>query len=261
MDRIEDYADEAAKHLAQAEAKAEGKRKPEYRRMAIDVAMVAGLGRFFGAKFRSGVLYAIFEQSGDRSALEQSLKLYQKARNFWSELANRAGDVYKPDITIGENAVIRGHWLDRLPAIDEDIAFMANKLEQIPVSSVTQQDNVRLAIQEALGRPVRTSVVCHHSQPERYKAGQPMDIELSVEKTIGSARLYYRHVNHAERYETVEMHVSGKSYRATIPADYTNSQYPLQYYFELKEGPEKAWLYPGFTADLTNQPYFVVHKA
>jgi len=58
----------------------------------------------------------------------------------------------------------------------------------------------------------------------------------------------------------IEMQLTGNGYRAIIPADYTNSQYPLQYYFELKETPAKAWLYPGFSADLTNQPYFVVRK-
>jgi hypothetical protein len=57
------------------------------------------------------------------------------------------------------------------------------------------------------------------------------------------------------------MQLAGESYRATIPADYTNSQYPLQYYFEVKEKPDKAWLYPGFGENLTNQPYFVVRKA
>jgi hypothetical protein len=91
--------------------------------------------------------------------------------------------------------------------------------------------------------------------------GEPLDIELSIEKAIGSVRLFYRHVNHAERFETVVMQLTGASYRATIPADYTNSQYPLQYYFELIEGSQKAWLYPGFTAGLTNQPYFVVRNA
>jgi hypothetical protein len=91
--------------------------------------------------------------------------------------------------------------------------------------------------------------------------GEPLHIELSIEKAIGTVRMYYRHVNHAERFETVEMHLTGKSYQATIPADYTNSQYPLQYYFELKEEPDKAWLYPGFTENLANQPYFIVRKA
>ncbi len=257
---IEDYADAAAKHLAPAESQATGKQRPEFRRMAVDVGIQVGLGRFFGAKFRAGVLYAIFEQSGDRTALELSLKTYHKARGHWAELANRARDVYKPDITVGEMDVQRGHWLDRLPAIDEDIAFMANKLEQTQSTTVAQEHNVRLAIHEATGRPVRPSAVCRHIQPEQFKVGEPLDIELSVKKTIGSARLFYRHVNHAERFETVEMQLAGESYRATIPAEYTNSEYPLQYYFELKEEPEKAWLYPGFGENLTNQPYFVVRK-
>jgi hypothetical protein len=257
---IEDYADAAAKYLAQAETKSKGKHRPEFRRMAIDVAMLVGLGRFFGAKFRSGVLYAIFEQSGDRTALELSLNLYRKARSHWAELANRARDVYKPDITIGELDVIRGHWLDRLPAIDEDIELMVKKLEQTQLSTNAQQENVKSAIQEALGRPIRPSTVCHHIQPEYFKGGEPLDLEISVEKVIGSARLYYRHVNHAERYKTVEMKSKGKSFRAAIPADYTGSVYPLQYYFELKDGPKKGWLFPGFTAELTNQPYFVVPK-
>jgi hypothetical protein len=257
---IEDYADAAAKYLAQAETKSKGKQRPEFRRMAIDVAIQVGLGRFFGAKFRSGILYAIFEQSGDRTALELSLSMYRKARSHWAELADRARDIYKPDITIGEDAVIRGHWLDRLPAIDEDIELMAKKLEQTQRSTIAQQANVQSAIQEALGRPARPSTACHHIEPKHFKAGEPLDLELSIEKAIRSVWLYYRHVNHAERYETVEMQLIDKCYRATIPADYTNSLYPLQYYFELREKPEKAWLYPGFIADLTNQPYFVVRK-
>ena len=71
-------------------------------------------------------------------------------------------------------------------------------------------------------------------------------------------RLYYRHVTQAERWLSMEMEGADRRYRAAIPAGYTASPYPLQYYFECKDGPEKAWLYPGFAADLANQPYFVV---
>ena len=45
------------------------------------------------------------------------------------------------------------------------------------------------------------------------------------------------------------------------PALATNWDAALEYYFELKEGPEAVRLYPGFNADLTNQPYFVVRRA
>ena len=107
---------------------------------------------------------------------------------------------------------------------------------------------------------MRESVKCSHNQPAHFSTGKPLDLELSVEQIVGSVRLYYRHVNHAERFVSVEMEKTGKSFRASIPAGYTNTEYPIQYYFELRNKPENAWLFPGFTSGLTNQPYFVVRK-
>jgi hypothetical protein len=257
---LEDFAEAASKHLEQAKTRSKGKQKPEFRRMAIDVAIAAGLGRFFGAKFRSGVLFGIFKQSGDRTALELSIKTYHKARNHWIELADIARDFYKHDITVGGEDVIRGHWLDRLPAIDEDIDFMRKILEETPTSYVTQKDNVQLAIQEALGRPKRDFMVCHHNQPKNFKSGEPLNLEITTEEPVNSISLYYRHVNQAERFNIVEMQGTGISFKSTIPADYTDTLYPIQYYFELRDKPDNAWLYPGFTANLNNQPYFVVGK-
>jgi hypothetical protein len=252
---IEDYAAAALKNLALAEAQVSRKDSPEYRRLAIDVALEAGLGRFFGAKFRSGVLYRIYEQSGDRTALEESLKAYRAARTAWAELANRAKSVYVSDITVGENPQLRGHWLDRLPAIDADIALMSKRLEEAK-SGVARAE----AVKEALGRPRRVSISCRHTPAEKFRPGQPLKIELAVEKPV-SVRLYYRHVNQAERWESVEMQAGVGRYSAILTSRYTDSNYPLQYYFELKQGPDAACLYPGFVADLTNQPYFVVRRA
>lgn len=56
------------------------------------------------------------------------------------------------------------------------------------------------------------------------------------------------------------MELKDGGYRASIVGGYTNSPYPLEYYFELKRG-DSAWLYPGFKPDLANQPYFVLRKA
>jgi len=256
---IENYAEEASRLLIRAENKIKDKRSTEFRRVSIDLKIMIGLGRFFGARFRSGVLCGIFEQSNDRSALESSLELYRKARGYWSDLAETARNVYKPDITIGENDVIRGHWLDRLPAMDKDIDLMAAKLKSIEPSD-RQPENVRIAIQETLGKPERISVKCLHQQPKNFVAGKPLELDLSIEKDIASVTMYYRHVNHAERYQTIEMVRTGNSYKATISAEYSNSEYPLQYYFELREGPEKVCLFPGFNATLTSQPYFVIRK-
>ncbi|MEO5999292.1 MAG: hypothetical protein ABIN89_21040, partial [Chitinophagaceae bacterium] len=139
---LEDYAEAAAKNLSQVKVSSENKNTPEFRRMIIDVTLQIGLGKFFGAKFRSGVLYGIFEQSGDRTALQESLKAYQRARSYWEVLATGVKDIYKPDISIGERAHLRGHWLDRLPAIDQDISFIAKKLEQTPAINVAFNERV-----------------------------------------------------------------------------------------------------------------------
>ena len=189
------------------------------------------------------------------------MQMYRKARDCWAELANVAKDIYEPDITVGEMDIQRGHWLDRLPAINDDIDFMAKQLDQAPKSAAPQQENVRLAIQEAMGRPKRESAMCRHQQPARFALGEPLDLQLSAENNVGSVRLYYRHVNHAERFASVDMERTGDRFRAHIPGDYTNTEYPIQYYFELRNRPGSAWFFPGFNTDLTGQPYFVVRSS
>lgn len=79
------------------------------------MAIAVGLGRFFAAKFRSGVLYAIHECTGDRRALEEALKAYRAARSTWAELARRAQGVYAADLSVSDRFDERGQWLDRLP--------------------------------------------------------------------------------------------------------------------------------------------------
>jgi hypothetical protein len=64
-----------------------------------------------------------------------------------------------------------------------------------------------------------------------------------------------------ERYIAAPMEKQANLFRAAIPATYTESPYPLQYYFELRSGPDTSWLYPGFGAGLANQPYIAVRRA
>ena len=86
-------------------------------------------GRFFAARFRAGTLYAIYERTGDSAALDEALKRYRTARDVWAKLSESA-KVYAADITVGEQRWLRGHWSDRLAAIDADIADMAKAVVQ-----------------------------------------------------------------------------------------------------------------------------------
>lgn len=253
---IEDLADGAMADIARAGAP----KSADLRRIEIDVAMQAGLGRFFASRFRSGVLYAIHERTGDRRALEESVKIYKTARAAWAQVVARAKGVYAADLSASDKNSERGQWADRLPRIDDDIARMEQRLASAKASS---DPRVPAAIAEVLARPNREPAACTHRPPSRFQPKEPLAIEIAVEqgRMIASARLLYRHANQAERYRGVDMEFRSNAWRATIPGDYTDSPYPLEYYFEFKESPDKVWLFPGFAANLANLPYFVIRRA
>jgi len=248
---IEDYATASSNALAEAMAKTASKNDPDFRRFTIDIALQNGVGRFFAAKFRAGVLYRIFEKTGDRAALQQAIALYKSARASFADIADRARGVYMSDITVGETAVLRGHWLDRLPAMDKDIATLEAKL------SGAGSANAAAAINAAMARPVRTVASCKHTAPPKYRRGEAFPISLAADGSWNSVTLYYRHVNQADRFVKAVMQGSQGTYTYSIPAAAMTGQFPLQYYFELKS-PGKAALYPGLGRDLIGQPYFVV---
>jgi hypothetical protein len=122
---------------------------------------------------------------------------------------------------------------------------------------------VKQAILAATGRPQRPSVRCSHTPPKSFQPGEAVAITLSfahveTRERPSAIRLRYRRVNQAERWQAVDMERSREGYSAAIPGTYSKSPYALQYYFELRRDPNVAWLYPGFDANLANQPYFVV---
>ncbi|MGH9511630.1 MAG: hypothetical protein ACRD2U_05790 [Terriglobales bacterium] len=263
---LEDLATDADNWLAKAEGRPGGtagevgiSASPEFRRAAVDLKIHIGLGRFFASKLRGGTLYAVHQRLGDRAALEEALRQYRRAREIWAQFAEEAKGVYASDMTFGPLPRMRGNWLDRLPAMDLDIALMAERLEALP-GNQGQSVRVRSAVHEALGRPMRGSVACFHRPSPHFFPGKDLEIALSIKEVSEpfSVRLFYRHVNQSERYEVAEMSRQHGGYRAVIPSSYTSSSYLVQYYFEVKAGRERAWLYPGFNKDMTNQPYFVV---
>jgi hypothetical protein len=259
---IEDLADSAAARLAEAGRTTAGRPNAELRRAAVDIRAQIGMGRFFAAKLRSGALYGVFEKSGSPRALEEALRLYREARAHWSRFAEETRTVYAADITFGPLPHQRGHWIDRLPAMDADIAAMARALTSA-AAVADEPAQVRAAIAEVLGRPRRPASRCRHDAPETFVPGKDLELTISVQEPASpsSVRIHYRHANQAERYEVAEMRLHGGAYRATIPAAYTGGRFPLQYYFELRPDSGPALLYPGFMPDLANVPYFVVRQA
>ncbi len=259
---LENYTAASDKALAAARTSARSRTSPEFRRIEEDVLIMNGLGNFFAAKLRSGVLFEIYQETGSRQAGTRALAQYKKAREAWAKMAERAGKVYRADITYGDVAGRRGNWSNRLPGIDRDIQAMQERLQNPPTASGSSQDADR-AVRAATGAPQRLSVAGRHTPPGSFQPGKPLSLAFSVlhsgaAVTADSVHLHYRHVNQGERWLSVEMQSAKGGYSAAIPGDYTDSAYPLQYYFELRAETKAAWLYPAFNATLSNQPYYAV---
>jgi len=262
---LDDLAEAAMRRLQEAEARMADRKAPAFRRLAADVTIQSGLGWFFAAKLRAGVLYAIYDRTGDPQTLQEALKAYRTARAIWAKVAVEAQDVYVRDITFGLEQQLRGHWQDRLQAIDQDIADMEKRAQSHPADGPANAPaQVAQALQTVLGRVQRPVVPLVHMVPPLFVAGQPVTVELALLGQLASAitvRLCYRRVHQAQSYQSAAMLLQDHQYSATIPGEYTNTAYPLEYYFELRDEAGRAWLFPGFDATLTNQPYFVVRQA
>jgi hypothetical protein len=261
---MEDCAAAASDALAEAHKKAARVRSPDFRRMEADVLIQVGLGRFFAAKLRCGVLFSIFEQSAVPQAGVLALDQYGLAREAWSAMASQAASVYRSDIAYGSIPMRRGHWSDRLAAIDRDIEALAEQVRGAPPAALLSP-NTRRAIQAATGRPVRPSIESVHTSPATFQPGAPLTLSISVpqqtlEPAVASIALDYRHVNQAERWQRLEMHANQDVFTAEIPADYTQSPYPLQYSFALRTKSGVAWTEPALNATLSNQPYYTVMR-
>lgn len=250
---LDTFAAAAEQHLSAAG----DSHAPAARRTIIDVKLQIGLGRFFAAKFRAGVLYAVYEKTNDRRALERCLEQYRAARNFWAKLAGLSGHVYASDLSVSDRFDERGQWRDRLADIDADVSALDQKLP-----SAGSIANVEGIIYDIFRPQPRATLQCQHEAPARFRRADPITLTIKADESqpIETATLHYRRVNQAERFQSLIMESEGNHFYAQIPGAYTESPYPLQYYFELRSSPRSVSLYPGFAPDLTNQPYFLVRQ-
>lgn len=255
---LEKFTGDSDQSIARARSLAKNSNSAAFRRIEEDTLIQNGIGRFFAAKLRSGVLYEIFLETGDVDAGKQALDQYKKARAAWAKMAERASRVYVADVSYGDVPQRRGHWTDRIPGIDTDLAAMERKLQSQPTASTSTVVAAK-AVKRAMATVAKPQVPCHHAPPDSFSPGQELPLTLQVDAQAGlTARLYYRHVNQAERWMSLEMSKMHGGFHSAIPADYTNSKFPLEYYFALEQANEYAWIHPGFNATLSTQPYYAI---
>lgn len=260
LDRLANVAEQS---LAEARGRVLDKNAPEFRRWAVDVSVQSAIGRFYAGKLRAGVDYTFYKLTGQTKLLRSALDHYRQARTAWAEAAAH-GAVYQQNLSFGREPWLSGHWADRLPAIDQDIADLAEELAASGAETSTSSDTP-IETGAFLPDPAERPRVAH--VPSSFRRGEPVRIALTLTDEESTApvsiQLRYRHVNQAEHYQATEMERQREPngsvhFGANIPGTYTDSGYALEYFFVLRTSPRDAWLQPGFDADLSNQPYYVI---
>ncbi len=259
---LEDFAVIAAEQLTAAQAKAVAPEAAAFRRMAIDVQVQAGLGLFFAHKLRAGVLYALYLRTGSAAALDQAVASYRSAREAWAGISRTTTGVYVSDVSYGDGPFKRGHWSDRLAAIDEDLAAMQRSGPVASPPLAVDPATLAALLARLASRPPHRGGGAQHTPPASFQPGQPLPLTVSAnpDANVRSIALRYRHANQAEAWQAQPMTASGQGHVASIPAAYTDSPYPLIYYFELS-GDSGRHMHPGFAPTLDNQPYYLVLAA
>lgn len=261
---VEDCVAASSAALDEARRTVRSPKAGAFRRIEEDVLIQIGLGTFFAHKLRTAVLYEMFQRTGDADAGNAAVNHYQQARDAWATMAKRANSVYRADVSYGRIPKRRGHWSNRLPGIDTDLAAMKAKV-QAGNTSASQGRTAAGALQTVKARPNRPSIPCEHAPQKSFRPGQPLSLTLLTPPSAAgvvpaSVRLMYRHVNQAERWNSVETSSTGGRYTGNIPAEYTNSEYALEYYFVVEDGKGAPRMFPGFNRSFSNQPYFAVYK-
>jgi hypothetical protein len=272
-DRLAALAEAAEQHLASAVFLSSDTSKAAFRRWSVDISVQAGLGHFFAHKLRAGVSYAFFERTGNTDLLKEAIVNYRAAKSAWEQIVASTKDVYRDNISFGYKPFMKGHWRDRLPGIEADIAAM----EQLYGNAVSAAEGTSAQVSRETASAGAFSITqgvtglrphLQHVCPESFRRGEPLKLEVTLSYAGNmpeggtSVTLIYRHANQSEEYQEVSMLQSDESgsYTADIPGSYTDSTYPIVYMFELSNFQGDSWLAPGLEADLSNQPYYLLRE-
>ncbi|QGN34355.1 hypothetical protein [Microlunatus sp. Gsoil 973] len=254
---LDTLASSAREHIARARAvAAEASDPAELERMMIDAEIAAGLGEHFADKLRSAVSWALHRRTGAVDDLEDCIRDYHAAREHWHQLAE-AGKAYRDDLPFGQMPYQRGHWQDRLPIIDRDLAAVEAHRTSCDCPTGPRPR-----------RPwVTVPAEVDHRPVDGFLAGHPIKLVATVVDPRIQLTLRYREVDQSQAWSELPMATSPRDDRerfAEIPAGAATGRYRIQYRFVAvspaeDDQPARVGLAPGLDpVRLDRQPYHVL---
>lgn len=240
----------------------------DLRRWAIDVRIMIQLGRFFSAKLRAAVDYGLARRRNDGALMMSAAGHAKDAAEAYAAILPVVEGVYADDLGYGTRIVIdkdngvglgsgkatthRGHWRDRLPAIEKDAADLAAAAARL---SGADAGVVRAAPEVA---PAPPAPEVTFEVAETFDPGVALLVRVRCSVPGVQVVMHYRHLNQGEFFAEITMEETEPGvFAAEVPADYTDSADSLTLFAIVRSGGH-AWLRPGLHESLAGRPYIVV---
>ena len=253
---VADWLDELARGSEQAllaMRNAETFESAEVQRIAIAVGILAGMARFFAEKFRASTWTELYLLGKAAVTLDKAEGHLKRAVSAWEGVANIARDIYADDLTYGPQTYLRGSWQAKLEDMRVELGDLQSMRHEAPHRTVQPNEATQRAMAAMAARKPVASALEAVTAAEKFSAGEAFTVRASL-PSASEAVLHYRHVNQAERWRSMPMGGDGGRFAATIPGDYTNSEFHLQFFVTaVVDG--KVTVAPGLRDDLANEPY------
>ncbi|MBO9123813.1 MULTISPECIES: hypothetical protein [unclassified Rhizobium] len=227
--------------------------RAETQRIVSDVKILGAIAGYFAERFRAACWAELFIATKATSMISPLVKHATKAVEHWRQASSVSKGLYHDDITYGPQSWLRGSWHSRLPEMEAELLDLVALQGYGGTESVPADGAASAAAKAINGHKALRRHVGELEYPEEFTAGEPLRVR---HKAAGDAAvtLHYRHVNQAERWETVAMERSGDTYLGEIPGAYTATKYHLQFFISYTSGGEMK-IIPGLAPDLANEPY------
>ncbi len=223
-------------------------------RIMIDVQISAAIARFFAERFRAACWAELFIATKVTTLIEPVIDHARRSVMAWQVAADVSRDIYHDDLTYGPQSWLRGSWQSRLPEMTAEVLDLESLRGAGKFETVQADEQVLAAVRALKARQPVIASRSGVSAPSKFKAGEA--ITVRIDETVDEEPvLHYRHVNQAERWNSAKMTRNGNGFAATIPGEYTDSKFHLQFFVSSRRGGRSV-LSPGLEDNLSNEPYY-----
>jgi hypothetical protein len=223
-------------------------------RIMIDVQISAAIARFFAERFRAACWAELFIATKATTLIEPVIDHARRSVMAWQVAADVSRDIYHDDLTYGPQSWLRGSWQSRLPEMTSEVLDLESLRGAGKFETVQADEQVLAAVRALKARQPVIASRSGVSAPSKFKAGEA--ITVRIDETVDDEPvLHYRHVNQAERWNSAKMTRNGNGFAATIPGEYTDSKFHLQFFVSSRRGGRSV-LSPGLEDNLSNEPYY-----